>query len=70
MSRPLWRMLLRGIGVHHESLGTQYRQAVEYLFRKGMLRVVVSTSTLAQGIHMPCRTVVIAGDSPQLHAIT
>ena len=30
---------------------------------------VMATGTLAYGIHMPCRTVVMAGDSPHLDAL-
>ncbi|KAK8139595.1 hypothetical protein PG984_000718 [Apiospora sp. TS-2023a] len=55
--------LKRGIGVHHAGMNRQYRQVVEILFRKGFLRVVIATGTLALGINMPCRTVVFMGDS-------
>ena len=55
--------LLRGIGVHHATLDKRYRAAVEVLFRRKLLGVIVATGTLAQGINMPCRTVVFAGDS-------
>ncbi len=33
------------------------------------MQVVVATGTLAYGIHMPCRAVVMAGDSPFLDAL-
>ncbi|KAG6978564.1 putative helicase [Fusarium oxysporum f. sp. conglutinans] len=55
--------LRRGLGVHHAGMNLQYRRIVEMLFRKGYLRLVVATGTLALGINMPCKTVVFSGDS-------
>lgn len=55
--------LRRGIGVHHAGMNRKYRQTCEMLFRKGYLRVVIATGTLALGINMPCKTVVFSGDS-------
>lgn len=43
--------------------------SVERLYRKGFLRVVVATGTLALGINMPCSTVVFCGDSVFLTAL-
>ena len=43
--------------------------SVEMLFRKGFLRVVIATGTLALGINMPCATVVFSGDSIFLTAL-
>jgi len=61
--------LMRGIGVHHAGLNRKYRYCVEMLFRKGYLRVVIATGTLALGINMPCKTVVFSGDSVFLSAL-
>lgn len=61
--------LTRGIGVHHAGMNRKYRQVVEMLFRKGFLRVVIATGTLALGINMPCATVVFSGDSIFLTAL-
>ncbi|KAF1943992.1 P-loop containing nucleoside triphosphate hydrolase protein [Clathrospora elynae] len=61
--------LMRGIGVHHAGLNRKYRYCVEMLFRKGYLRVVIATGTLALGINMPCKTVVFSGDSVFLTAL-
>ncbi|KAF5666843.1 SKI2 antiviral-like helicase [Fusarium denticulatum] len=55
--------LRRGLGVHHAGMNLQYRRIVEMLFRKGYIRLVVATGTLALGINMPCKTVVFSGDS-------
>lgn len=39
------------------------------LFRKGYIRIVIATGTLALGINMPCATVVFSGDSVFLTAL-
>lgn len=61
--------ITRGVGVHHAGMNRKYRQVVEILFRKGFLRVIVATGTLALGINMPTRTVVFSGDSVFLTAL-
>lgn len=65
----LLNALRRGLGVHHAGMNRQYRQAVEMLFRKGYLTVVVATGTLALGLNMPCKTVIFSGDSVFLSAL-
>nr|KMM70159.1 DEAD/DEAH box helicase [Coccidioides posadasii RMSCC 3488] len=65
----LIKALRRGIGVHHAGMNRKYRQVCEMLFRKGYLRVVIATGTLALGINMPCKTVVFSGDSVFLTAL-
>ncbi len=48
-----------GLGSHHAGLIPAFRQAVEDCFSANLLRVVFATETLALGINMPARTVVI-----------
>ncbi|KAF7337998.1 ATP-dependent DNA helicase MER3 [Mycena venus] len=50
-----------GIGFHHAGLTIDDRRTVEDLYLKGILRVVVATSTLAVGVNLPAHTVVIKG---------
>ncbi|KAK0463719.1 uncharacterized protein EV420DRAFT_1729062 [Desarmillaria tabescens] len=50
-----------GIGVHHAGLSLDDRRAVEGLFLKTVLRIVIATSTLAVGVNLPAHTVVIKG---------
>jgi superfamily II DNA/RNA helicase len=52
-------ILLRGVGVHHAGLLPKYRRRVEELFQKKLLSVCVCTETLAAGINLPARSVVL-----------
>jgi len=55
-----WREgLLRGIAAHHAGMLPVFRQTVEELFTKGLVKAVFATETLALGINMPARTVVL-----------
>ena len=51
--------LLRGVAAHHAGLLPVFKEVVEELFRRKLLRVVFATETLALGINMPARTVVL-----------
>ncbi|MDP8924354.1 MAG: DEAD/DEAH box helicase, partial [Chloroflexota bacterium] len=55
----LFRLLPRGIAVHHAGLLPVVKMLVEDLFQSGRLRAVFATDTLALGINMPARTVVV-----------
>ena len=55
----LKQMLRRGVGVHHAGLLPKYRRVVENLFEKKLLSVALCTETLAAGINLPARSVVI-----------
>ena len=51
--------LSRGVAAHHAGLLPAFKQVVEELFQEGLVKVVFATETLALGINMPARTVVI-----------
>jgi ATP-dependent RNA helicase HelY len=51
--------LQRGIAAHHAGMLPTFKEIVEELFSAGLVRVVFATETLALGINMPARTVVI-----------
>lgn len=48
-----------GISPHHAGMVPAFKEAVEDLFATGLLKVVFATETLALGINMPARTVVL-----------
>ena len=54
------QMLQRGVGVHHAGLLPKYRRVVEDLFVRKLLPVVICTETLASGINLPARSVVLS----------
>jgi superfamily II DNA/RNA helicase len=55
----LKQILMRGVGVHHAGLLPKYRRLVEDLFQQKLLSVCVCTETLAAGINLPARSVVV-----------
>ncbi|MFD2673951.1 DEAD/DEAH box helicase [Gulosibacter bifidus] len=55
-----WRDALeRGIASHHAGLLPVFKEVVETLFQRRLVKVVFATETLALGINMPARTVVL-----------
>lgn len=57
---PLVPLLDHGIGVHHGGLSDDARILVEWLTEQGKLRMLVATTTLAQGVNFPISAVVFA----------
>ena len=51
--------LTRGVAAHHAGMLPTFKECVEALFAQGLCRVVFATETLALGINMPARSVVI-----------
>ena len=55
--------LYNGVASHHAGLLPAWKNLVEKLFQKGLIKVVFATETLAAGINMPARSTVISSTS-------
>ena len=55
----LKQILQRGIGVHHAGVLPRYRRVVESLFQEKLLSICVCTETLAAGINLPARSIIL-----------
>ncbi|QDW63405.1 RNA helicase [Oerskovia sp. KBS0722] len=51
--------LARGVAAHHAGMLPIFKEIVEDLFSRGLVKVVFATETLALGINMPARSVVL-----------
>jgi ATP-dependent RNA helicase HelY len=51
--------LSRGVAAHHAGMLPAFKECVEALYLRGLVKVVFATETLALGINMPARTVVL-----------
>ncbi|MFC7132970.1 MULTISPECIES: DEAD/DEAH box helicase [Salinibaculum] len=55
----LRQSVLDGVGFHHAGLAREDKNRVEEWFREGKIQILFSTSTLAWGVNLPARCVVI-----------
>lgn len=48
-----------GLAFHHAGLSFEDRERVEEAYRDGLIRILLSTNTLAMGVNLPAHTVII-----------
>ncbi|MCS7142260.1 MAG: DEAD/DEAH box helicase [Aigarchaeota archaeon] len=58
-SERLARLVLRGVAYHHAGLSFHHRDLIEGAYRSRMLPVICATPTLAAGVNLPARAVLI-----------
>lgn len=58
-AHPILECLKLGVAIHHGALPTAYRKEVERLLREGVLKVTISSPTLAQGLNLSATAVII-----------
>ncbi|KAL4942165.1 hypothetical protein BDV06DRAFT_212058 [Aspergillus oleicola] len=53
--------LVKGVGFHHAGMTTEEREAIAQAYDQGVLKVLVATCSLAAGVNLPARRVIING---------
>lgn len=59
LMRSLKQTLSRGVAFHNADLTPKQRQAIELGYRRGEIRVIFSTTTLAMGVNLPAKMVLL-----------
>jgi helicase len=60
LTRNLSHLVSKGVGFHHAGLGPSSRAIVEESFKKGIIKLLTATPTLAAGVNLPARRIILA----------
>jgi helicase len=56
----LSKLISKGVAFHHAGLGANSREIIEEAFKTGVIKLIVATPTLASGVNLPARRVVLS----------
>lgn len=65
--KQLREVVKHGMGYHHAGISFEDREHIENLYRDGLIRILVSTQTLAMGVNLPAHTVIIKSTEVNVH---
>lgn len=57
----LGKTVIKGVAFHHAGLTTEERDIVAEAYDKGVIKVIVATCSLAAGVNLPARRVILQG---------
>lgn len=60
LTKNLVTLISKGVGFHHAGLGHVVREKIEEYFKNGTIKLLASTPTLAAGVNLPARRVILS----------
>ncbi len=60
ISEQLAEVTSKGAAFHHAGLGGSHRKLIEQSFREGKIKILTATPTLAFGVNLPARVVIVS----------